>query len=221
MKRFAFALALVFALPAFAAEERVKHEFSSDAPVGTVRRVVVEIPSGNLTVRAVAGLDRLAVSGVASRDFDGPKEKAWAQKVVNDSTVEIYTSGSEAIVRRRFVGEADTFRSRFTDFETVLQVPAGMIVDIRTRYGNVTLDGPFAQVDADLRGGEINFTAPRSSVKELNASCRAGEVTTNFGDEIIQKEGLFPGRTHFYNAAGQGRVNLHVTGGKINVTLTK
>lgn len=220
MKRHLFAAAILLTLP-LAAEERVKHEFSSATPAGAVRRIVVEIPSGSVTVKAVPGLDRIAVSGTASRDFDGPKEKIWAQKVVNDSSVEIYTSGSEAIVRRRFVGEADTFRSRFTAFDTQLEVPAGVAVDVQTRYGELSFTGEFGQLDADLRAGEITFVAPRASVKELNASCRAGEVTTNLGDEIVEKEGLFPGRTHFYNAAGRGRINLHTTTGEINVTLTK
>jgi len=73
----------------------------------------------------------------------------------------------------------------------------------------------------DMRAGEVNLRVPRAKVRELNASCRVGEVRTNLGTEVVTREGLFPGRTHFFNAAGKAHVNAHVTAGEVDVTLTQ
>jgi len=70
-------------------------------PRGHVQRVVIDIPHGSFTIRNGAAT-HLGVSGIASRDYDGAREGAWAQKVVDDTSVEIYVNGAEAIVRRKF-----------------------------------------------------------------------------------------------------------------------
>ena len=80
--------------------------------------------------------------------------------------------------------------------------------------------GDFGDVAADLRAGEVKVRVPRARVRELNASCRVGEVRANVGTEIITKEGLFPGRTHYFNPKGKTHVNVHVTAGEVDVTLT-
>jgi hypothetical protein len=71
-----------------------------------------------------------------------------------------------------------------------------------------------------MRAGEIDLRVPRATVRELNASCRIGEVRTNTGTELVTREGVFPGRTKFVNKAGKSRVNVHVTAGEVDVTLT-
>jgi hypothetical protein len=76
-------------------------------------------------------------------------------------------------------------------------------------------------IDIDMRAGEIDVKVPKATVKELNASCRVGEVRTNLGHEVITREGVFPGRTKFVNAAGKSHVNVHVTAGEVDVTLTQ
>jgi opacity protein-like surface antigen len=217
----ATAVALFAVSSVAAADVRVTHPFSSSREKGTVRRVIVEIPSGSVTVRN-GDTQVLAVTGVASRDYEGSRERVWAQKVVNASSVDIYASGDEAIVRRKFGPDADSFRAqKFTSFSVTIDVPAGTDVEIRTSAGEVRMAGTFGRVSSDLRAGEIHFTAPKSSIRELNASCRVGEVHANLGDETIRREGLFPGRTHYYDANGTSTVDLHVTAGEIHVELTR
>src|SRR6185436_8764598 len=119
---------------------------------------------GSFTIRNGAS-DRLSLSGVASRDYDGSKEALWAQKVVNDTSVEFVVNGAEAIVRRKFGKNAQSFRAqKFTDFDTAA--------------GEIDMAGHFGDIDVDLRAGEVDIRIPRSRVRELNASCRVGEVRT-------------------------------------------
>lgn len=213
------AATLLVASTAFA--DDVEHKFQSAVPRGQVQRVLIDIPHGSFTIRNGAA-NRIGVSGVASRDFDGQRERIWAQKVVNDTSVEVYVSGAEAIVRRKFGKEADSWRSqKFTGIDLRLELPPGIDIEFDTSAGEVDIDGNFGDVSVDLRAGEIDVRVPHANVRELNASCRIGEVRTNLGSEIVTKEGILPGRTHFFNPKGKTHVNVHVTAGEVDVTLTK
>jgi hypothetical protein len=197
------------------------HEFQAAINRGAIQRVVIDIPTGRFIVRNGAA-GRLALSGVASRDYDGAKEGAWAKKVVDDTSVVFVVKGAEAIVRRKFGPEAQSFRAqKFTGIDLRLDLPPGMDVDFDTTAGEIDMAGDFGDVSIDLRAGEVDMRVPRARVRELNASCRVGEVRTHLGHEVVTREGLFPGKTHFFNANGTAHVNVHVTAGEVDVTLTQ
>jgi hypothetical protein len=196
-----------------------EHSFQAVVARGQVQRVVIDIPHGSFTLRTGAP-GRLSLSGVASRDYDGTREAAWAQKIVNDTSVEFYLNGSEAIVRRKFGRNAQSFRAqKFTGIDLRLDLPAGMDVSFETSAGEIDVAGDFGDIDIDLRAGEVDVRVPRAKVRELNASCRIGEVRTNLGREVVTREGILPGRTRYYNSAGKTHVNAHTTVGEVRVTL--
>ena len=213
------AASLLAAAPALAQE--VEHKFQSAVPRGQVRRVLVDIPHGNFTVRNGAA-GSINVSGVASRDYDGRSERVWAQKVVDDTSVEVYVNGADAIVRRKFGRNAGSWRAqKFTAIDLRLDLPAGVDIEFETSAGEVDIAGDFGDVSVDLRAGEVDVRVPRAKVREVNASCRVGEVRTHLGNEVVTKEGILPGRTHFFNPRGTSRVNVHVTAGEVDVTLVQ
>jgi len=214
-----FGAALLFAT-AVAAED-VEHAFQTSVPRGQVQRVIIDIPFGEFTVRNGAP-NAITVAGIASRDYDGQRERIWAQQVVNDTSVEIAVRGSEATVRRKFGEKAKSWRARkFTGIDVKIELPPGVDVRFETSAGEIDVSGHFGDLDIDLGAGEIDVRVPRSTVRELNASCRIGEVRTNLGTEIVTREGIFPGKTHFYNAGGRAHVNVHTTVGEVRVTLTQ
>lgn len=216
----AAATSLFVATSAFAAD--VEHAYQSVVPRGSVRRVIVSIPAGSFTIRN-GDAATLALSGISSRDYDTAKEKVWAQKVVDDTSIEFYVNGDEAIVRRKFGKNAQSWRAqKFTGHDLKLNLPPGVDVEFDTTAGEVDLAGDFGDVNIDLRAGEIAVKVPKSRVRELNASCRVGEVRADLGEnQVVTHEGVFPGRTHHYNANGTSHVNLHVTAGEIDVALTR
>jgi hypothetical protein len=212
-------LLLLSAVP-LAAEPRVRHAFSSSAAIGGARRVVVVIPTGDVTLRN-GPVGQLSVSGYASREPDGPRSREQQQIIVNDASVDIVVGAGEAVIRRHFGPEAKGFSGEtFTSFHVTIEAPPGINVDIKTKFGDVRIDGTFGDLDVDLRAGEIDARLPHASVRELRASCRVGEVRTTIRDEIIEREGLFPGRTRFVNPDGKSMVTLHVTAGEVRVALT-
>ena len=68
-KQLFFTLALLLTAGAALANDEVTHEFSTSAMRGHVRRVVIDIPAGEVRIRNGAG-DRIAVSGTAERHFE-------------------------------------------------------------------------------------------------------------------------------------------------------
>jgi hypothetical protein len=220
MNRLALLTAALLAATTAAAKD-VKHIFRAATPSGAVQRIVIAIPTGSFTIRNGTS-DRLALAGVASRDFDTAKERQWAQKVVDDTSVEFVVKGAEAIVRRKFGPNAQSWRAqKFTDMELSLELPVGMDVDFNTSAGEIEMNGDFGDIDIDLRAGEVDLRIPKSRVRELNASCRIGEVRAHLGHEVVSREGILPGKTHFFNAQGSAHVNVHVTAGEVDVTLTQ
>jgi len=211
---------LLAASPALANHE-VRHQFQQGVSSAGIHRVVIEIPAGDVTVRnGEAGL--VVVKGYAKREYDGTDPKEKNQKLVDDVSAEIFTNHEEAVVRRRFGPNARGWRaSHLTDFHITIEVPPGTSLELGTKYGDVDIDGVFGDVFVDMRAGDLSVRTPRANVRELSASCRIGDVTTNLGHEIISRSGLFPGMTRWEKSDGTSRLNLHVTFGDVEVKLTR
>jgi hypothetical protein len=223
MKNAAIAIAAtMFAASAFAGGH-VSHAFSTSAPLGSARRVVVDIEAGDIIVRNSA-TSTINVTGRVKRESD-EDEREENQRIVDDSAAEVYVGRDEAIVRRKFGRNAQGWRAQTHNAEwtVTIEVPTGVSIELGTRYGDIDISGTFGNIDVDLRAGDIDVNTPRANVRELIASCRVGEVRTHLGDEIIEREGFLPGKTRWVNekATGTSVVRVHATAGEINVVLTK
>ncbi len=200
----------------------VTHPVAASVSRGRIRRVIVDIPAGEITVHNGAS-DRIRAFGEVERTCDSSGECDKQQRIANDIGMEIFVDSEDALIRRKFGPEADGWRARsfHTSYRLTIEVPRGVGVDLETKYGELTLEGEFGNINADLRAGEIHLRTPRESVHELNASVRIGEVHTDFGEDREDHEGILPGTTHFINANGRTRINVHTTVGELHVTLTR
>lgn len=221
MRKIFLVMILLLAAPVAFAERVARHPLQATVPLGKVQRLVIDVSAGEFIVRNGAA-GQLVVRGESYRDYDSRKEGEWAQQVVNDTNVAFHVNGSEAVLRPRFGPNAQSWRAqKFTSFKLAIEVPRGLDVVFETTAGEIDLEGTFGDVDVDLRAGEIDMRTPRANVRDLRASCRVGEVRTNLGDEVVTREGVLPGETKFFNAAGKSHVKLHTTAGEVRVTLTK
>ena len=214
--------ALTLAAAGAAADQEVTHSFSSSVPRGHIRRLIVDIPAGDVKIRN-GDARTIALSGDVRRSYDGWREHAKEQRIAEDISAEIYVNGDEAVVRRRYGAHAQSWsaQSFHSGFEVRLDVPTGVDVLLETKYGDVDLDGTFGNVECDLRAGEIRVRTPRANVRDLSASVRIGEVHANLGDQSVDKEGLFPGSMTWINADGKADLHVHTTFGEVHVTLTR
>jgi hypothetical protein len=221
--RTSIALAVTLVAATAHAGPHVTHSFNTTAPQGSVRRVLIDIEAGDIKIRN-STTGAINVIGVVKRESDYD-EREKNQRIVNDSSVEIYVSRDEAIVRRKFGANAQGWRAQThnTDWDVTIEVPTGVSIDLGTRYGDIDIEGTYGNIDVDLRAGDIDVKTPRTAVRELVASCRVGEIHTHLGDEIIEREGLLPGKTRWVNknATGNSVVRVHATAGEVNVVLTK
>lgn len=214
------ALALVLVTPAAVASE-VRRHVETSIRSGGIRRVVIDIPAGEITIRNGSS-GQIAVNGYIEREFDNDDDASYdSQRIVDNIGIEITTSGTEAVIRRTFGAGARSWKARnFTAFDLKIDIPRGLDLQVDTRFGEVEIDGSFGDIDINLRAGEVDIRTPRANVRELSASCRVGEVRTRLGDRVVKREGLFPGRTEFYNASGKSRIDAHVTAGEVDIVLT-
>jgi hypothetical protein len=214
------ALALLLSAAAALADDEVTHPFSAVAPRGHVRRVIIDIPAGDVRIRNGAD-GRIAISGTAERHVDGHARRSKEQQIVDNISAEVVVNGDEAIVRRRFGPNAQSWsaRSFHSSVDLTVELPPGVDVDVNTRYGAVNIDGAFGSIDTDLRAGEVHVRTPRSNVRDLTASVSIGEVHTYFGDRYIENDGVFP-RVARFHGAGRSDVNVRSTFGEVHVTLT-
>jgi hypothetical protein len=202
------------ALFATTAAADVSRSVAASVRRGNVRRVIVAIPAGEINVRNGSS-DRISVAGEVQRSDDD----ADARRDIKSANVEIVSDGDDAIIRK--TGASDWGWRVHTSYHLDVNVPRGTSVELETKYGEVTIEGEFGNIDVDLRAGEIHLRTPRAAVRELDASARIGEVHTDFGDDREDHEGILPGTTHFVNANGRSRVSLHTTVGELHVTLTR
>jgi hypothetical protein len=221
-KRLFFVMAALFVAGTAMAASEVTHAFTSSAARGHAHRVIIAIPAGDVKIRNGTA-DRISVRGDVHRRYDGYRHRAKEQNIADAIDVEVVIKGDDAIVRRRFGPAAQSWNARsfHSTVDVVLTLPAGIDVDIVTRYGDVNIDGAFGAINSDLRAGEIHVRTPRANVRDLRASVLIGEVHTYLGDHYIENEGIFPHAAHFHNAGGRSDVNVHSTVGEVHVTLTQ
>lgn len=222
MRRALFAGAILLVTSTAYADRVVTHHFDSAMRAPAVRRVIVEIPAGEVRIVNSTG-NMIRVSGQSKRDYDRWDNRNEQQRIVDDVSAGVYVNGDEASIRRNFGPNARGWRiEQFTSIEATIEVPRGVNVELETKYGEVHFDGSFGDLDVDLHAGEIHANVPRVDVKDLDASVLVGEVHARFGDSSVNNEGVFPGRVRWENpSGGRGRVYLHTGAGEIHVQLTR
>lgn len=213
------AAAAMCAGSAFANRE-VTHEFRSVVPRAGVRSVIIEISIAELQIRN-GPPDTISVRGEARREYDGPQERDSRQRAVDSSSVEIEVRGDEAFIRRRFATGAGSWASGHTKFEVAIDIPQGLDVTVEQKVGELRLDGAFGKVDIEMHVGEVHIRTPKANVHELTAGTTVGEVHTNVGDRTFDREGLFPGKTHYINENGKSSFTVELSIGEIHIQLTK
>src|SRR4051794_28711694 len=79
----------------------VSHHFSTSVPLRNIKRVVVAIPAGEINLHNGTTSDIVASGTIRRKDDDYDDDDDRGRHLNNDAAAaEIYTNGSEAIVRR-------------------------------------------------------------------------------------------------------------------------
>lgn len=212
---------LMLAAATAQAGRQVTHEFSITQPKDGILRVIVDVPVAELTVTNGAS-DSIELTAAAKRDYDDAGEVPQAQKIVDDASLVMRVSGSRAIITPKLGSVAGTWRNRRDiAFNLNLRLPAGTHLEVQQRLGDVSVVGDYGDIDVRLRVGDVKVTTPKKNVKEVNATTKVGDVSTDVGDRLITREGVFPGRTQFYNDGGASALSVSVRVGDVDIKLTR
>lgn len=212
---------LMLAATAARADREVVHEFSITQPREGILRVVVDVPVADLTVTNGTS-DTLEITAAAKRNYDDADEMKQAQKIVDDASLVIDVVGSRAVVRPKLGVLAGNWHNRRDIvFNLNLRIPAGMHIEVQQKVGDVSVEGNYGDIDVRLRVGDVKVTTPKKNVKEVNATTKVGDVSTDLGDRIITREGVFPGRTQFFNDGGASALSVSVRVGDVDIKLTR
>jgi hypothetical protein len=87
--------------------------------------------------------------------------------------------------------------------------------------GEIDAAGSLGHVDIGLGAGDVKVVMPKSSVKELIARARIGDLDLNLGDRIVEKEGVMAGKVNYLNEGGSHVVSVLVTTGDVSIELTR
>src|SRR5260370_27117144 len=91
MRHILAAAALVLAASSALANHEVEHTFQQGIPADGIRRVVIDIPAGDITVRN-GSRSSLVIIGKTKRGYDGTDRKETNQKIVDHVTPGFYVS---------------------------------------------------------------------------------------------------------------------------------
>jgi hypothetical protein len=221
MKRILGALLLMVPVIALAQPAPTAvHKFQSSVPLGTIDRVILEVSVAQVDLRNSTD-GTIALSGEVRREYDDARALAAAQKIVDASDVVITMRGSAAVIERRFGKDASSrsARGHRTKFDIHLTVPSSVAVEVRQKVGDIDVSGEFGDLFIDVSVGDVRIALPKRSIKELIAKATIGEVSTNLGDRIVTREGIFAGRTHYLNEGGHATLNVTVGVGDVAIDL--
>jgi hypothetical protein len=216
-------LAALLLSPAVRADDdrRAVRQIGLLSSVPDALRLQVDMPASELFIEnGPPGV--IEISGTVERKFRREKDRDRAQQIANATSVKVQLQGSRAFLRRDFGPEARgrSARSGDTEFRLRLKVPVGMHVEVQQRAGDVRMAGRFGDIDINMRAGAVDLRIPKAPVRELYADVKVGEVKTNLGDRIIEKEGILAGRTTYRNDAGAHRVSVALLAGEVHIELT-
>jgi hypothetical protein len=205
---------------ALLADSEVVKEFRQTATATGIRQVRVEIPIAEIEIRN-GPASAVELTGTIRQRYANRDEKKWATDIVDSTRVVLEVRGDVVFIRRETGPEAKGWRAKKSPstIRASISIPAGTALDIEQSIGELDIDGSFGDIDLSLRIGEVSIRVPKRDVRTLSAAARIGEVTTNLGDRIIRKEGLFAGETYYENETGRGDLRARVQIGEIEINL--
>jgi len=208
-----------FATEVSAGSKRVEHPFRAEISAMGIRRIEVDVPPSEIEIRN-GSEESIVIEGVVKKEFGREADRAEVQQIVDAISMKIETTAARATITPKYEPKAQSrWARRDSNFKITISVPKGTHVEVRQSAGEVDIDGEFGDIDVAMRVGEIRISVPKSSVRELFAKTKIGEVETDLGDRVLSNEGIFPRSSHYVNEQGahEVRASLHI--GEITIRL--
>ena len=206
------------ASPALAERKVVVGEDSKAFPLEGARRLELDVPVGEIHVRAGGG-DRIeARLELRCSSFSRRCRERAAQLRLAP-----VHRGDEVSLRLRPEGGDDegVRRSHHPEIDLRLTVPASLALFVDMGVGELDVDGIEGDVTVDLGVGEARLDLPESAVKSVALDVGVGEAHLSPRSQEVHREGfLFLGNeVDWREGTGRSRVVVDVGVGEAHVRL--
>jgi RNA polymerase sigma factor (sigma-70 family) len=210
-------------------EHTVTEVVTKSFKTGRAPRLVVETFNGPITVKADAkGEIKATLTKRARADTE-----AAAKEALKELDIRLTREGDEVRVTARRPEDAKHVPEIGVAAE--LSVPAGAVLDLRTRNGLVKLTGGKGEVHIDTANGPVkvqdaagplHLTTRNGAIVVHGGSGRVDLKTSNGPLEIERDKALVTAHTsngaiHFKGTLADGKHVFHTTNGGIHFTLPK
>ncbi|HTS65497.1 MAG TPA: hypothetical protein VMH28_25925 [Candidatus Acidoferrales bacterium] len=172
------ALAICCAAPAWAREE-VRRDFQKTAPLAAGRRLSVDSSLGNVNIRA-QNKNELTVIGAIRCSADTAAEaQSWCGQI----QIRVDESSAGITVRTQYPNHGNTHNLGWS-VNLDIAMPEGAPLDVRNRFGGVTVQGTRAGAEINNSNGNIYLANSRGAARIQNAFGNV-EVQTCDGDLAV------------------------------------
>jgi hypothetical protein len=214
--------------------EEVRRDFQKTLPLVAGRNLKVENSLGNVNIRAQAKNDVTVIGAIRCSADTAVEARSWCDQI----QIRVEESGAGITVRTDYPSHHNT-RNLGWSVNLDIAAPEGAPLDVRNRFGGVTIQGAHAGAAINNTNGNIYVANARGSqrvenrfgnvevqscdgdlaVNNTNGWVRATDVTgaseiaNRFGDIRVANAGK--GLTV---RAGNSKVDVERVGGTVNVT---
>jgi hypothetical protein len=195
MKRVLIGLLAACAVGTFAQGQGIRDSDSIERPFASGGSVRLSLSSGDYTIRAGAD-DRVVVRWTPDQRVRG--------KDLRKVSIDVHTAGSAATITT----DGPTTHLRFT-----IEIPARSDVYLRTRAGDVTVEGIEGNKDIRMTAGDLTIGVRPSSLSRAHAS-------VTFGDLAARPLGISKGgikRSFDWSGAGTYTVDARLFAGDLTL----
>jgi hypothetical protein len=216
----ALALAATLSSPLLA-QSAATRQIEKSVDGRDIARVIIEVPIADIEIRS-SRTEQVLLNGVVSREFNSVRQKLESQRIVDQTDIELLVRGRSVIIQPKLGPDARSrlARRNTTKMKLEITLPAHLDLQVQHSNGSVRLNGAFNNVEIASKKGAVHILMPKTAVREMIASTRLGEVTTNVGNRVVTREGFLPGSTHYLNEAGRGLLKVSMNIGDVNIELT-
>ena len=212
MKKTALILAAALLWATAASAEEVVRSFRQQVPVGTVDKIHLDFPVGELEVDGSddSRVD-LDVKIVCQRPSSRCEDAAQKLRLVYD------VSGGTLEVKVRdwpHFGATKGLHVRGT-----IHVPRYIALRTDLGVGEIHIQGASNDLTVDLGVGEVHVTLPKGSFRTASLDTGIGEASLVAGGRRYSSEGLITRAIHWDKGAGRAGVKVDCGVGEIHVTL--
>ena len=217
MRRFAFSIFILLAaiaLPARADRDQVVRTFTQSLPAAGVSAVSLDIPVGEVEVKAGDGPDvQVEIRVLCDRG-----RLASCTSRAKKAQITAGRSGDRVTVR---LAKSHGWGNHGIQVKAFVTAPRRLAVSTDLGVGVLRIDGFAGNVNADLGVGEVHVTAPEAAVRSVTVDTGIGEGHLIAAGRHWSSEGLFTREIRWNDGGGDSRINVDCGVGEAHVRLER